>query len=189
MRGPTKTTLVKLALQYIQRNEKKTFSPANTRLENEIWAVMKLVEDNRKKGGIWEKKGVEEGCRLATEILKFLHSEFREKRERVKINGSEIEKWMRGAAEERGISLEGGHGNVDARVYEEDDGSRIASPELADDVSYDEEHDDEYGPEIGANLFMLGLIVGLVLLVLILLFRGRGGSECVIEKTQWVVKR
>jgi hypothetical protein len=52
----------------------------------------------------------------------------------------------------------------------------------------DAKHYDEYTPEDGANLFLLGLIVGLVFLVPVLLYRGGGSRECIIEKTQWAVK-
>ena len=198
---------MKLALQIIQNNEKILAGRGLTRLENETWVVVKLVRDNRKRGCVWEGRedGELEGmCRIAVEILKMLDAGFAKGR----VESSVIAKLMKEAAARRGLGMEVGVRDEDVRgtvkktqrsrrssLWGEEDVSGVTEDSGEDDyerassgLAEDAEHYDEYTTEDGANLFILGLIIGLVFLVLVLLYRGGGRRECIIEKTQWAVK-
>jgi hypothetical protein len=92
-RGLEKKTLVKPALQLIRNNEKILIGLGMMRLENETWVAVKLVRDNRKKGGVWEGRQngeLEEMCRIGVEILKMLDAEFAKGR----VDSSAIAKLM-----------------------------------------------------------------------------------------------
>jgi len=107
------SALVKLALQIMQNNENTITDLGKTRVENDIWIIVKLVRVNQKKEGIWEGKGNGElggKCRIVVEILKILDAEF------VKgmVDSSAIAKLMKEVAAKRGIRLEVGPQDGDA---------------------------------------------------------------------------
>jgi hypothetical protein len=201
-KGPERKYLVKRAVHAIRNNEEKFTGNGTgiaTKGDNQLWVVVRLVQDNRKLGCVWERKrerDLETMCETATEIMKMLSIEFSGKRSAT----SATVRRMKDMALINGIDLLGGTtrdvcenmGNVGrAKTYghlgylEEEDVANAMGRE-ADDAFDDMEDCEQYTPADGINMFMLALIVGLVALVLVLLFSGR--REIVLEKTQWTLK-